>query len=418
MSVLSQYLNKHALYPNQINTPPSENLGLVIVIPCYNEENIITILQSIYDCERPQCDVEVLVVINSPSNADINVLETNNARINDFNIWTSNHKDHRLRYYLLHYPSLPPKDAGVGLARKLGMDQAIYRYLHINYDEGIIANIDADCTCKSNYLTSIEKLFTTTKTKACSIRFEHPIEGDLFSTQHYDAIIQYELYLHYYILSLRKTGHPFAFHTIGSSFAVSASTYAKQGGMNKRKAGEDFYFLQKIIPLGKYSELNNTCVYPSPRKSQRVPFGTGAAITKMLNSNNTDYYTYDIQAFEDLKYFFEYIFHLNKETNFEILIKVIKDPLKSFLIINNMANHLAEIQKNTSTPQAFIQRFFRWFNAFVVLKYMNFSHEQYYQRKPIAEMAKIFLNKYENINVNNLTTKELLLYFRKLIYDT
>ena len=414
MSVLLQYLNKHALFPNQINIPPSHKLGIVVVIPCFNEENITTILQSIYDCHRPQCDVEVLVVINSPSDAPANVLETNRARMHDFYQWASQHEDQQLRYYLLHYPSLPPKDAGVGLARKLGMDQAVYRFLQINHEQGIIANIDADCTCSKNYLTSIEKLFTTTKTKACSIRFEHPIEGTLFSSKNYDAIIQYELYLHYYILSLRKTGHPFAYHTIGSSFAVRVSEYALQGGMNKRKAGEDFYFLQKIIPLGKYTELNDTCVYPSPRKSERVPFGTGASITKMLNNKNTDYYTYNIQAFEDLYLFFKQILNLHQAA--EVALLNINEPLKSFLDINNFSTHLAEIQKNTSTSRAFIQRFFRWFNAFLVLKYMNYSHEHYYQRKPVSDMAKAYLKKHENVDASTFTPKELLLYFRKLIY--
>ena len=92
----------------------------------------------------------------------------------------------------------------------------------------------------------------------------------------------YELHLRYLNLFSRFTGFPYAYHTIGSCFGVRAETYASQGGMNKRKAGEDFYFLHKIIPLGEFREINNTCVIPSPRESDRVPFGTGAAIGKYL----------------------------------------------------------------------------------------------------------------------------------------
>ena len=77
---------------------------------------------------------------------------------------------------------------------------------------------------------------------------------------------------------------PFAFHTIGSSMAVRASSYMRQGGMNKRKAGEDFYFQQKIIPLCGFTECNSTVVYPSPRPSYRVPFGTGRAMLGYLQN--------------------------------------------------------------------------------------------------------------------------------------
>ena len=56
----------------------------------------------------------------------------------------------------------------------------------------------------------------------------------------------------------------------------------KQDGLNKKQAGEDFYFLQKIMPMGNYFELNSTTVHPSSRTSDRVPFGTGPIINQYL----------------------------------------------------------------------------------------------------------------------------------------
>src|SRR5213594_3575687 len=89
-----------------------------------------------------------------------------------------------------------------------------------------------------------------------------------------EAIAAYELHLRYYVRALRYAGFPYAHHTIGSCMAVRADVYKKQGGMNKRQAGEDFYFLQKIIPLGHFTDLTETKVIPSSRPSDRVPFGT------------------------------------------------------------------------------------------------------------------------------------------------
>ena len=76
----------------------------------------------------------------------------------------------------------------------------------------------------------------------------------------------------------------------------------RQGGMNKRQAGEDFYFLHKIIPLGHFGEINTTRVIPSPRPSDRVPFGTGRAVRDYLATHKFE--TYPLEAFRDLKQFF------------------------------------------------------------------------------------------------------------------
>ena len=90
----------------------------------------------------------------------------------------------------------------------------------------------------------------------------------------------YEDYLHYYKKALDYAGFPDSIYTIGSAFAVRADAYVKQGGMNRRQAGEDFYFLNKLTKLGKITEINDAYVYPSARVSDRVPFGTGAAMNK------------------------------------------------------------------------------------------------------------------------------------------
>jgi hypothetical protein len=56
--------------------------------------------------------------------------------------------------------------------------------------------------------------------------------------------------------------------------------------MNRRMAGEDFYFIQKLLPAGGFFNLNQTTVYPSPRSSARVPFGTGVTIQRLTEGKN------------------------------------------------------------------------------------------------------------------------------------
>ncbi len=134
--------------------------------------------------------------------------------------------------------------------------------------------------------------------------FEHPLSGNEFPEEVYRFITLYELHLRYYFRGLAFSGFPYVFHTVGSAMGVKAFQYVKAGGMNRRQAGEDFYFIQKLVPSGGYFNLNSTTVYPSPRPSFRVPFGTGASIARQTELEDPDFLTYNLQAFREMKVFF------------------------------------------------------------------------------------------------------------------
>lgn len=415
MSFAGHYLSNHALYSSFISSKPSVDLFLIIVIPCFNEPDLIKTLKSLWACNRPKCSVEVIIVINASEKVEDLVIKQNKKTEIDFNNWQNNHCDNKLSFHSIVINNLPVKDAGVGLARKIGMDEAVRRFEFLEKSEGVIVGFDADCTCRKNYLTEIEKLFLLNKKiNACSVQFEHPLEGVEHDDFTYKSIANYELYLRYYISTLKYAGHPFAYQTIGSSFAVRADVYCKQGGMNKKKAGEDFYFLQKIIPLGNYEELNTTKVFPSPRASNRVPFGTGATIQKMQKLNNSDYLTYNLKAFADIKHVVNFVSNMYEKN--EIVIKSVlselSEPLQKFLNENDFVKNVMEINNNSNSESSFKLRFFKWFNMFMVLKYMNYSHPAYYSYINITESAKQFLL-IKDIEYNTDSSKELCEVFRK-----
>jgi hypothetical protein len=58
--------------------------------------------------------------------------------------------------------------------------------------------------------------------------------------------------------------------------------------MSRRQAGEDFYFIQKVAMQGRYGECRTTRVHPSPRPSDRVPFGTGPDIARQIGNRPLD----------------------------------------------------------------------------------------------------------------------------------
>jgi len=164
-------------------------------------------------------------------------------------------------------------------------------------------------------------------------------------------------------------------------------TYMKQGGMNKRQAGEDFYFLQKIIALGHFTEINTTQTIPSARVSSRVPFGTGASMTRWKADGVMK--TYSISSFEDIKALIMLVDSLfgADVTYVSSMIDTLSPALREFLYMHNVEDELKSIRTNSASLTTFKQRFFRWFNAFRVIKYLNFAHNKHYEKADVATVA-------------------------------
>ena len=186
--------------------------------------------------------------------------------------------------------------------------------------------------------------------------------------------------------------------------------------MNRRKAGEDFYFLHKFIPLGQFDELQTTRVIPSPRISERVPFGTGRAVGTLINSKE-DLTTYAPQSFIDLQAFFKMLpaFFKAKQNTLEATIAGSSEAIQAFLVLINFKDKLIEIRGNTNSLKSFEQRFFRWFNAFMIMKYLHFCRDNFYENLLVVEAARWLLKNYHHQPVTNRHKSiNLLERFREL----
>ncbi len=413
---MTSYLEKLALFPPQIIDEPEPNLQMVVVIPCYDEPLFIRSLESLKKCELPQCSVEIIVVFNDSESDPLTVKYTNSEGFDKAKAWSETYSSSKLKFHHLYHSDLPAKKAGVGLARKIGMDEAVFRLEAVNHSKGIIVCFDADSLCHSNYLKAIETHFQEhPDTQACSIYFEHPLEGDEYSPEVYKAITLYELHLRYYNNAKRFTGFPFAFETIGSSMAVRCDAYQQQGGMNKKKAGEDFYFLNKFMPLGHFTEIKTTTVIPSPRRSHRVPFGTGKAVGEIID-NQKEVLTYAPQTFIDLKAFFDFVpvlFSMTEPDTAQILSSL-PSSVNTFLEQQDFLSKLAEIRSNTTNLKNFYNRFFRWFNGFLMMKYVHYSRDAFFPNVPVEEAATWLLENYFKYAIPEETSAATLLWhFRK-----
>jgi len=388
------YFKKHLFKSIRLHEIPAVGTSLIVVIPCFNEPDVANVLASLNRCHPCKRSVEVIVVINSASNASEEIKDQNEKTFQQVVSWQGQQGNIRFRLFILRDEDLPPKHAGVGLARKIGMDEAAFRFESNGKKEGVIVCLDADCTVAENYLEVVEEYFSNhPNAKAASIYFEHMLTVSDKASRH--GIINYELHLRYYVQALRYAGYPYAFHTIGSGMCVRSDVYQQAGGMNRRKAGEDFYFLHKIIPLGGFGEINATTVFPSSRVSERVPFGTGRAMKEWLAECSKEFFTYDIRIFEELRLFIQSVplFYQSKSDAVEKIVKKLPRPVQAFLSATDFLEKVDEINSNTSGAESFRQRFFNWLDGFRVLKMIHFMRDNYHQNIPLGKAAKKLLDK-------------------------
>ena len=399
------YLNRFGIYPPLLQEKISTDLFLSVVIPCYNEPDLLRCLKSLKNCTPTLRSVEVIIVVNHPQSAPNEIVQQNVNTYHEAVNFSLNTNSEGLKFLPL-IMAFPDKDAGVGLARKAGMDEAVRRFESSGIKNGIIVCLDADCFVSENYLFEIENYFLThDKCNAASIYFEHPLNS--VSGLNRESIIEYELFLRVYVHGLKRAGLPFAYHTVGSSMAVRHEVYQKQGGMNKRKAGEDFYFLQKVFLLGNFGEIKTCKVFPSCRSSTRVPFGTGRAVGDALGGKKILFY--DDKVFEQIKWFVEFVVSMGSKGSFKQFMDSFKGPIIDFLNTVNWEEKRIEILTHVSSEDQFRKRFFAWFDGFMVLKCVHFLSDKYFPRKEFSTWIRVS----EKDPIFNKSPEALLCELRK-----
>ncbi len=409
----NNFLVKHNSFIKDTYQIQLTNADMVLVIPVYCEDNIDATLNSIIKADRSGCKVVVLCIVNASVVSEASVV--NEQQVMYTKLLNYPVSDSNIQIVPLKAFELPRKHFGAGLARKIGMDEAIRYFNQQDNEDGIIISLDADSTVSENYFTAIKDFFNRTDHQAASIYFEHPIDGSEYEESIYAAIIQYELHLRYYVEALKMLALPYAFHTVGSCFAVKADAYVKVGGMNRRQGGEEFYFLQKILQVGSIGNLNSTKVVPSPRISNRVPFGTGPTIQQIVEQQG-EFETYNLQTFFDIKQLFDSIanyFGIDEEA-FQKEILNLPGRVRSYLLNSDFYPELENLNRNCATIDTFKKRFYHVFNAFRLVKYLNYCHEHFVEKIPVFDAAIELLEAIGVQTEDIFDEKELLVIYRNI----
>ncbi|MBR5983199.1 MAG: glycosyltransferase family 2 protein [Bacteroidales bacterium] len=383
MNFAESYAARYSVAPMIFNDNPRSDTGIIVVIPCYDDDFVFNTLLSLDSADKPQCSVEVIVVVNSAEDTSEAIVEKNRRIYAELSQNIGQYSNFILLPYIIE--GVLHKIAGVGNARKIGMDEAVWRFASIENPRGIIVSLDSDCIVSKCYFTKIYERFCLSKDKpnSCTLQFQHNYDEDLYSKQEIDACRRYEMYLRYFRLAQKVAGIPQCLHTIGSCFAVTAETYSQMGGMARRQAGEDFYFLQKLALQSKVSSVDEPIVFPAPSVSERVPFGTGRSVKKIIDTGSCKVYNFGL--FLLLKDFYSAFPNLYDGDS------AIPKEIIDFVGGQKFNTLLEECRKNTSDRKTFVKRMFTKFDVFFMIRFLNsFSESTIYPPEEIeVEVAKL-----------------------------
>jgi hypothetical protein len=347
----------------------------VLVIPAYREgQSFVESLQRF--CAKQKEPVLVIVVVNGPDN------QTDARRENSHLLYRlkacgqvliSADQNHLIQIgassVLIIGPLILPHREGVGRARKIGCDVALALMRKGIIDTPLLFVTDADAKLPADYCTRGRAALLAHPDCSCLIfPFVHERPHEPKQRR---AIELYELRLAHYVSGLAQAASPYAFHTIGSTLAINALSYAQVRGFPKRSAGEDFYILNKLAKVGTIKQLSGKEINLSARLSTRVPFGTGPALITILEHGNAACIFYHPQVFVHLRGFLaDYVALLSDQPvrhdvdfDRELCAYIFKSFKGAELLEKNL--------RSRRTINDRLRAFHDWFDAFRTLKFIH-----------------------------------------------
>lgn len=366
---ISAYLAKRGL-----NLPPvyknfSGYKDVVVVIPCFNElENLPLLLKSFLENDSSTFEKIVsLFVINHPEDAST---ESKNASRESVKFLTDFGRSSPLPVAIVDMPGegreVPAKFAGAGYPRKTGLDSAISLTEPARPDNSLLVSVDADCLVSPSYFTWLVEL-ARRGCKAAVLEYKHR-EDD---PDNIDAIREYEAYLRSYTEGLKYAGSPYAWHFIGSTMVSNVSTYVKAGGMNTRRAAEDFYFLESIAKVTQIESINEVLVFPSNRVSDRVIFGTGKAMNDRKGTGKA-IMPYPPVVFERLKSFLS-VYHEQHNSAEQLTDSIRKSDEETFIFLESykFSSAMNNIYKSSKSASQISKQKDIWFDALKTMRLVS-----------------------------------------------
>jgi hypothetical protein len=364
----------------------------VVVIPAFEEQ--ADFIQPWFCSNLAASETLIIVVINQPSTYQgeqqqqlYQQLSAKGKMLYQFGSQQLLHLAESCNHLLLidkFTQGLSPKQ-GVGLARKIGCDIALALINQGVVNKHYIGSTDADALLPEDYFNAWpDTTDRVSNAVALIYQFHHESDDPLI----HQATAYYEQAMRYYVAGLSYAQSPYAYFTIGSVLAINADAYAKVRGFPKKSAGEDFYLLNKLAKLGEIQPAY-PCIKLSARLSHRVPFGTGPAVSKIVEQikQNHRYHYYHPEIFNELKKLLHHFKSLSPSTSLNHFYQQLPNSSVPALQSLGFEQFFHKQQKQTMTQ--FQKQLVVWFDAFRTLKYIHFLRDNAYPNIPLDDAISI-----------------------------
>ncbi len=262
---------------------------------------------------------------------------------------------------------LPIRQAGVGMARKIGMDLALP---YLTDKTSLLFSTDADTIIHHQYLKIVLDYFKQHDVDAAVVGFSHlePENPDFKNT-----IKEYEEFLFTTAQKIKEAGSPYGYVAMGSTMVCTVEAYCAVGGMSRKKATEDFYFLQELAKFCGVHTIPDILVYPSSRPVSRVYLGTGFRMAQTQHGFEIKNLHFSKHAFTLLHKWIALGTTAWKMNLVELLDKTCYQniELKNFLIKEGIENIWKNLQSSSPSENHFIRQFHRWFDGLKTIRLLK-----------------------------------------------
>ena len=365
---LKKYISKKNNNFGKAHAQPSQSsYKYFIIIPAYSEyEYIFKTLESINNQNILLLkELLVIVVINNSKLDKKNIFVNNNNSYNKLINIKYNFEFIAIDCFSSKH-ALSSKVSGVGIARKIGMDYCIKYSLQ----DSLFCSLDADTIINQNYLDIIKTEFIKTQFSAAVVNFSHQLTNN---TNINHIIIEYENILKNIAYEINNTGSPYGYVSMGSTILCTCEAYIAIGGIQPKKATEDFYFLQQLTKYNSMYQIKDILVYPSSRQEQRVYLGTGYRIKNFSKHNKFKDISFSPEGFQSLNLIYNII---DKNWNIDYLkickiFKTSDHKVYQYMQQNHFVSIFNKIQNNTKNKSQFITQFHNWFDSLKIYKFLK-----------------------------------------------
>ena len=160
---------------------------------------------------------------------------------------------------------------------------------------------------------------------------------------------------------------------MGSTMICTSEAYTAVGGMPRKKATEDFYFLQELAKFCGVHVIPDILVYPSSRPIGRVYLGTGFRMAQVEQGFEIESLHYSQNAFTLLQQWIALGTAAWKISLIELLEKTISQNkgLKNFLLKEGIENIWKNLQSSSPTENHFHHQFHRWFDGLKTIRFLK-----------------------------------------------